>query len=101
MKSDYQYSGNIVYNNFPWPMPGDAQKTAVEQSATAILEAREKHQDCSLADMYDPMLMPSELRTAHEANDAAVLAAYGFDKKLSEMEIVAKLFEMYVELTKK
>ena len=101
MKSDYQYSGNIVYNNFPWPMPGDAQKTAVEQSATAILEAREKHQDCSLADMYDPMLMPSELRKAHEANDAAVLAAYGFDKKLSETEIVAKLFEMYVELTKK
>ena len=101
LKSDYRYSANIVYNNFPWPKPTEEQMAIIEKTAQGILDARAKYPDSSLADLYDDTFMPSELRKAHEANDAAVLAAYGFDKKLSEMEIVAKLFEMYVELTKK
>ena len=101
LKSDYRYSANIVYNNFPWPKPTEEQMAIIEKTAQGILDARAKYPDSSLADLYDDTFMPSELRKAHEANDAAVLAAYGFDKKLSETEIVAKLFEMYVELTKK
>ena len=72
------------------------------KTAQKILDARDKYPGSTLADMYGKtMFLYPELLKAHEANDAAVLAAYGFDKKLSEMEIVAKLFEMYVELTKK
>ena len=101
LKSDYSYSINIVYNNFPWPTPTQEQRAIIENTAQGILDARAKYPDSSLADLYDDTFMPSELRKAHEANDAAVLAAYGFDKKLSEMEIVAKLFEMYAKLTNK
>ncbi len=100
LKSDYSYSINIVYNNFPWPTPTDEQKARIEQTAQAILDARAKYPDCSLADLYDEVTMPPELRKAHQENDRAVMAAYGFDIKMSEPACVAKLFEMYQELTK-
>lgn len=100
LKSDYRYSKDIVYNNFPWCTPTDAQKNKIEQTAQGILDARALYPDSSLADLYDELTMPIELRKAHQANDRAVMEAYGFDKDLSEEEIVAKLFDMYAELTK-
>ena len=100
LKSDYRYSVNIIYNNFPWPTPTDAQKQTIEQTAQAILDARAKYPDASLADLYDETTMPPELRKAHQANDRAVMAAYGFDLKISEAECVAKLMERYRELAK-
>ena len=100
----YQYSVNIVYNNFPWPVFAQNSKQdareKVEKTAQAILDARALFPDSSLADLYDPDLMPYELRKAHRANDAAALEAYGFPKDASEDEIVARLFKMYQELTK-
>ena len=95
----YQYSGAVVYNNFPWPTPTDAQKQTIEQTAQAILDARAKYPDASLADLYDETTMPPELRKAHQANDRAVMAAYGFDTKISEAECVAKLMERYRQLS--
>ena len=101
LKSDYRYSKDIVYNNFPWPTPTDEQKAMIEQTAQAILDARAKYPDCSLADLYDEVTMPPELRKAHQENDRAVMSAYGFTPgKTTESECVAKLFEMYQELTK-
>ena len=99
MKSDYQYSNNIVYNNFPWCNPTDEQKAKIEQTAQAILDARAKCPECSLADLYDETFMPPELRKAHQANDRAVMEAYGFAKDMTESEIVAELFKMYEKLT--
>ena len=97
LKSDYRYSKDIVYNNFPWPerSVSDA-KASDEIAATAqgILDAREKYPDSSLADLYDPLTMPDELRKAHRANDLAVRAAYGFPKDLPESEVVARLFAL-------
>ena len=101
LKSDYRYSNDIVYNNFPWPTPSDAQKEKIEQAAQAILDARTLYPESSLADLYDEMAMPPELRKAHRANDAAVLEAYGFPKDLTENGIVARLFTMYQELIRK
>lgn len=101
LKSDYNYSNTIVYNNFPWPQPTDAQKNKIEQTALSILDARTLYPDSSLADLYDSLTMPPELRKAHRANDAAVLEAYGFPKDASESDIVARLFKMYQELTGK
>ena len=96
----YSYSP-AVYNNFPWPTPTDKQKAAIEQTAQAILDARAKYPDCSLADLYDETTMPPELRKAHQQNDKAVMQAYGFWGKLnSESECVAELMKMYQELTK-
>ena len=80
MKSDYQYSGNIVYNNFPWPNPTNAQRAKIEKTAQAILDARALYPDSSLANLYDETAMPPELRKAHQENDKAVMRAYGFDK---------------------
>lgn len=101
LKSDYRYSKDIVYNNFPWPTPTDEQKVKIEQTAQAILDARAKYPDCSLADLYDEVTMPPELRRAHQDNDRAVMQAYGFTPgKTSESECVARLFEMYQALTK-
>jgi len=100
LKSDYRYSANIVYNNFPWPTPTAEQKEKIESTAQAILEARAMHPNDSLADLYDDKFMPPELRKAHQDNDRAVMAAYGFSPKLSEAECVAELFKMYQELTK-
>ena len=99
LKSDYRYSKDIVYNNFPWPAPTDEQRAKIEQTAQGILDARAQYPDSSLADLYDETLMPPELRKAHKANDAAVVAAYGFEKNLAEPEIVARLMGMYERLT--
>lgn len=96
----YRYSKDIVYNNFPWPTPTDEQKVKIEQTAQAILDARGKYPDCSLADLYDEVAMPPELRRAHQENDRAVMAAYGFSTKMTESECVAKLFELYQKLSK-
>lgn len=100
IKSDYRYSKDIVYNNFPWPTPTDDQKAKIKQTAQAILDARALYPDCSLADLYDELTMPVELRKAHQANDKAVMQAYGFWGKLNtESECVAELMRMYKELT--
>ena len=101
LKSDYSYSKNIVYNNFPWCNPTSEQKAKIEKTAQAILDARAKYPECSLADLYDETTMPAELRKAHQANDFAVMAAYGFDKKITESECVAELMRGYRELTEK
>ena len=131
LKSDYRYSKDIVYNNFPWPemaclraseaaqnspqigiggagererhsvpLPLPPQRVAqgtiekISATAQAILDARAKYPDSSLADLYDPLTMPDEVRKAHKANDLAVRAAYGFSKDLPEAEVVARLFAM-------
>ena len=100
MKSDYRYSVNIVYNNFPWCNPTDEQKAKIEQTAQDILDASALYPDCSLADLYDETVMPPELRKAHQANDRAVMQAYGFDvKSMTESSCVAELMKMYKDLT--
>ena len=111
LKSDYRYSGSVVYNNFPWPLGGDVSNVAkevdndawkrrllIEQTAQGILDARAKYPDSSLADLYDETTMPIELRKAHQANDRAVMQAYGFKPDMEESEIVAELFRMYEKL---
>lgn len=97
----YRYSP-AIYNNFPWPTPTEAQKAKIEKTAQAILDARNLYSDCSLADMYDETTMPVELRRAHQENDKAVMEAYGFNwKNMTEADIVAALFKLYQELTRK
>ena len=96
----YRYSNTIVYNNFPWPTPTDEQKAKIEQTAQAILDARALYPDSSLADLYDELTMPVELRKAHQDNDRAVMAAYGFPiKTMTESQCVAELFKLYQQLT--
>ena len=100
MKSDYSYSKNIVYNNFPWCTPTPEQKAKIEKTAQMILDARALYPDSSLADLYDELTMPPELRKAHQANDKAVMEAYGFWGSLNtESECVAELMKMYQRLT--
>lgn len=103
MKSDYRYIKDVVYNNFPWPTPTDAQKARIEQTAQAILDARALYPDSSLADLYDEVTMPPELRKAHQQNDRAVMDAYGFTKgteaRTSESACVAELMKLYQKLT--
>lgn len=97
----YRYSKDVVYNNFPWPNPTDEQKAKIEQTAQAILDARALYPDSSLADLYDELTMPVELRRAHQDNDRAVMQAYGFPvKTMTESQCVAELFKLYQELTK-
>ena len=99
LKSDYRYSKDIVYNNFPWCNPTAEQKKKIEETAQAILDARALYPDCSLADLYDEVAMPPELRKAHQANDKAVMQAYGFWGKLNtESACVAELMKMYQKL---
>ena len=99
IKSDYRYSKDIVYNNFPWPTPTEQQKVKIEQTAQAILDARALYPDSSLADLYDELTMPPELRKAHQNNDRAVMDAYGFTKgtaaRTSESACVAELMKLY------
>lgn len=99
LKSDYDYSIKIVYNNFPWPTPTEQQKAKIEQTAQAILDARALYPDSSLADLYDDLTMPPELRKAHQANDRAVMDAYGFIKgtaaRTSESACVTELMKLY------
>ena len=101
----YRYSKELVYNTFPWPIPTDKQKAKIEQTAQAILDARALYPDCSLADLYDEITMPPELRKAHQQNDKAVMDAYGFTKGTaaytSESACVAELMRMYQKLTGK
>ena len=95
----YRYSKDIVYNNFPWPEPTEEQQAKIEKTAQGILEARSLYPDSSLADLYDELTMPAELRKAHQANDRAVMEAYGFDvKKMTESQCVAELFRMYQKI---
>lgn len=95
----YRYSINIVYNNFPWPTPTDEQKAKIEQTAQAILDARALYPDSSLADLYDEVAMPPELRKAHQNNDRAVMQAYGFSvKDMTESSCVAELMKMYQKM---
>ena len=102
LKSDYRYSKDVVYNNFPWPTPTDEQKAKIEQTAQTILDARTLYPDCSLADLYDEVAMPPELRKAHQQNDKAVMQAYGFDiKTTTETTCVAELMKMYQALTER
>lgn len=99
LKSDYRYSKDIVYNNFPWPTPTEVQKSKIEQTAQAILDARALYPDCSLADLYDEATMPAELRKAHQLNDRAVMQAYGLSvKDTSEAQCVAELMRLYQKL---
>ena len=102
IKSDYRYSVKIVYNNFPWPNPTKEQKEKIEKTAQAILDARELYPDSSLADLYDELTMPVELRKAHQANDVAVMEAYGFNwKTMTESMCVAELMKLYNSLVEK
>ena len=118
LKSDYRYSKDIVYNNFPFVLPKKEsslddsnpcdnlfctpeQAAKIEQTAQAILDARAKFPDSSLADLYDEAVMPPELRKAHQENDKAVMATYGFSLKMTEGEVVAELFKMYERLTQR
>ena len=98
----YRYSKDVVYNNFPWPSPTDAQKAKIEQSAQAVLDARALYPDASLADLYDEVAMPPELRKAHQQNDKAVMQAYGFSvKEMTESRCVAELMRMYRGMAEK
>ena len=101
LKSDYRYSNTIVYNNFPWPAITLEQEAEISRTAQAILDARNLYPDCSLADLYDEVTMPVELRRAHQANDRAVMRAYGLPVTTSESDTVAHLFKLYEELTTK
>ena len=99
LKSDYRYSKDIVYNNFPWPEPNEAQKEKIAKTAQAILDARALYPDSSLADLYDDAVMPFELLKAHRANDRAVMEAYGFDvKTMTESTCVAELMKLHKKL---
>lgn len=102
LKSDYDYSIKVVYNNFLWPVPTEQQKAKIEQTAQAILDARALYPDCSLADLYDELTMPPELRKAHQDNDRAVMDAYGFTKgtaaRTSESACVAELMKLYQKM---
>ena len=101
LKSDYRYSKDVVYNNFPWPAPTEEQRTKIQQTAQGILDARALYPDSSLADLYDETTMPPELRRAHQENDKAVMRAYGFDiRTTTETSCVAELMRMYQALTK-
>ena len=101
LETRYRYSKDVVYNNFPWPDPSDDQKKKIEETAQMILDAREQYPDSSLADLYDDLTMPPELRKAHNENDKAVLRAYGIKPGTpefsSESACVAALMRMYQE----
>lgn len=95
LESRYRYSNDIVYNNFIWCQPTEKQKRAIELTAQHILDVRQSYQNSTLADLYDPLTMPKDLRNAHKANDAAVLAAYNFPANFTESEIIEELMDLY------
>ena len=99
LKSDYRYSKDVVYNNFPWATPTEEQINNIKITAQGILDARALYLDSTLAELYDPLTMPPELQKAHMANDKAVMKAYGFKSSMTEEEILAELFKMYKKLT--
>lgn len=98
LKSDYRYSKDIVYNNFPWPSVGDAQRMNIEEAARAVLDARALFPDSTLADLYDPVTMPLELRKAHKQLDHMVLAIYGIPATADDEQIIAHLFGLYISM---
>lgn len=101
LKSDYRYSGSVVYNNFAWCEPTAEQQALIEETAQKILDVRAGYPKATLADLYDELTMPKELREAHKKNDRAVAAAYGFEEILDdERAIVAELFKLHESLTK-
>lgn len=100
MKSDFQYSATIVYNNFPWPIDAtDVQKSKVEEAAKAVLSAREQFPASTLADLYDPISMPPVLAKAHEALDRAVDRCYRKEPFQTDRQRVEYLFALYEQLT--
>jgi hypothetical protein len=99
LKSDYRYSANLVYNNFPWPTPTEKQTQAIETAAQAVLDARAQFPDASLADLYDPRTMPPDLAKAHTKLDKAVDVAYGYKGANNDGERVAFLFDLYQQMT--
>ncbi len=101
LKSDFRYSKKIVYNNFPFPEVDKNLRKKISDTAQNILDCRKKYPDTCLADLYDPTLMPKDLREAHKQNDLAVMDAYGFDKNSSETEIISQLLNLYQKLTEK
>lgn len=102
LKSDYRYSKDIVYNNFPLPKPTEIQKEKIEKTAKMILEVRNKYTNSSLADLYDELTMPSDLRKAHQQNDIAVMESYGFDwRNMTESDCVAELMKLYEKIISK
>ena len=99
LESRYRYSAGIVYNNFPWPEVNTQNKAKIESAAQAVLDARTVHANASLADLYDPLTMPTNLLKAHQALDKAVDAAYGYKGAATDAARVAFLFERYQQLT--
>lgn len=101
LKSDYRYSASIVYNNFPWISLTELEKKQLSEMASKILKARVQYSEMSLADLYNELIMPPELRKAHQDNDRLVMKIYGMDVKTTkESDAVERLFEMYNEMTK-
>ncbi len=98
MKSDYQYSAGIVYNNYPWPTPNEDQAKVIETKAQAVLDIRKTYHDSTLADLYDPLTIPPNLAKAHQALDKAVDAAYGYKGSKDDAARVAFLFGLYQQL---
>ena len=99
LKSDYSYSNTIVYNNFPWPTPTAEQREKISQTAQGILDARALYKDATLADLYDELTMPPELRKVHQQNDKAVMQAYGFSiRDTTEETCVSALMKMYQKM---
>jgi len=99
LKSDFRYSKDIVYNNFPWPELSMKQQQEIEEAAQRVLDVRSGCSDNSLADLYDPLTMPLELIKAHRLLDSAVDAAYGKKKFVGEAERLAFLFKLYKKIT--
>ena len=100
LKSDYRYSANVVYNNFPWPKVTVKQREKIEKTAQNILDVRAKYADCNFKQLYGKKsYLFQDLVAAHQANDEAVMEAYGFNAKMTEKEIVGKLYKMYEKLT--
>jgi hypothetical protein len=98
LKSDYQYSASIVYNTYPWPTPTNKQQSAIEKAAQAVLDTRTQFPRSSLADLYDPVSMPTKLAKAHQKLDKVVEKAYGREFE-NDSQRVAYLFELYQKLT--
>ncbi|MDY5888459.1 MAG: type IIL restriction-modification enzyme MmeI [Campylobacter sp.] len=100
LKRDYRYSNTIVYNNFPFASLDEKDKETLTATAQGILDARAEFGDCSLADLYNPLTMPANLRKAHERNDQAVLKIYAVNKTATPSDIVKELFTRYGILSK-
>ncbi len=92
-------SAEITYNNYPWPVREAASRVAIEAAAQGVIDARTKHPDQTLADLYNPLAMPLDLLKAHEQLDRVVLAAYGLKPSATDAEVLSALFERYESLT--